>query len=204
MERMKKMAVIADTVCHVLQVCCLMAGIAAAVGVLIVAAFFLFDLRPEQVATGYQSLTLGYLNLTIAETAAPDPAKVLANAAVQIGMTGVLAVLAWRYMGCIRKILAPVKNGDPFHGTVCLQTQKLALLTVFLGVVANAQELIGMFLTMRTYNLPALLTGGNITAAQLDMQLDLRFLAVAAVLLLLSYIFRYGQNLQKETDDTGL
>ena len=202
MERMKKMAVIADTVCHVLQVCCLVAGIAAAVGVVIVAAFFLFDLRPEQVATGYQSLTLGYLELTIADAATPDPTKVLANAAVQIGMTGVLAVLAWRYMGCIRKILAPIQEGAPFHSTVCLQTQKLALLTVFLGVAANAQELIGMFLNMRTYNLPALLTGGNITAAQLDMQLDMSFLAVAAVLLLLSYIFRYGQSLQG-TDETG-
>lgn len=202
MEKMKKTAGILDILCHILQICCIVAAVAALVGVLIVGAFFLIDLKPEQVATGYQSLDLGFLELTLAESAAPEPAAVLLNASVDMGLGAVMAVLAWLCVRCVRRVLSPMKEGLPFHRTAAEGTRKLAFLTILLGVVSNASDMISLFLTVKTYHPSELLLSTNVVATELNYRLDLTFLVVAAVLLLLSYIFSYGQQLQQLSDET--
>ena len=202
MEKMKKTAGILDTLCHILQICCIVAAVAALVGVLIVGAFFLFDLRPEQVASGYESLDLGFLELTLAEAVTPEPAAVLLNASVDMGLGAVMAVLAWLCVRCVRRVLSPMKEGLPFHRTAAEGTKKLAFLTILLGVISNAADMISLFLTVKTYQPTQVLLSDKVIATQLNYELDLSFLVIAAVLLLLSYIFSYGQQLQQLSDET--
>lgn len=202
MEKMKKTAKNLDVFCRVLQIGCSIAAVSALIGVLIVGAFFLFDLKPEQVATGYNALDIGFWELHLAEGVVPEPAKILINAAVDMGLGAVMAVLAWLCVRCVRGILTPMKEGLPFHAAAEEGMKKLALLTVILGAVSNAATMLGLFLTARCYGLPDLLLGQNITSAQLNYELDLTFLVVAAVLLLLSYVFGYGAKLQQQSDET--
>lgn len=202
MERMKKTAKILNKLFHMLQIVCLIAAVSALIGVLIVGAIFLFHLKPEQVATGYHALDIGFWELNLADNVVPEPAEVLVNAAVSMGLGAVMAVLAWLCVRCVRGILAPMQEGLPFQAAAEKGMKKLALLTVILGALSNAATMLSLFLTARCYGLPDLLVGRNITSVRMNYELDLTFLVVAAVLLLLSYVFGYGAKLQQQSDET--
>lgn len=202
MEKLKNTAKKLDIVCRIMQICCIAGVIGALVGMLIVGSLFLFELAPELVATGYNTLDIGFLELELAEGVAPAPARILLNATVDMAMGAAMAVLAWLCIRCVRGILEPMKAGLPFHGAAASGMKKLALLTVIFGIVRNTANAVSLMLTMNCYHLPELLTGDRITGVQINMTFDLSFLVAAAVLLLLSYIFSYGAQLQKLSDET--
>ncbi len=202
MEKMMKTAKVLDTICNIAQILTIVAAVSALIGALIVGAFFVFDLRPEQVATGYNALELGDYTLLLTQSATPEPAKVLINGAVEMGLGAVIAVLAWFCVRCVREILTPMKAGLPFQKTAAEAMGKLALLTVIIGALDNGSRMLSLYLTAKCYGLPNLLVGGNVASAQLSYELDLTFLLVGAVLLLLSYVFGYGAALQQQADET--
>jgi len=202
MEKMKSTAKKLDVLCNVLQICCWIAGVAATVGILLIAAFFAFDLAPEQIGSGYNAVDMGFLELMLAEAVTPEPAKILLISLVDMAMGVVLAILAWLSIRCVRQILIPMQAGLPFQNEVVAGLKKLALYTVIMGVVANVVNLISHALTLGLYQLPQLLVGEKITGVEVNFTFDLTFLVVSAVSLLLSYVFSYGAVLQQQSDET--
>ena len=57
-------------------------------------------------------------------------------------------------------------------------------------------------MTVFVYDLPGLLISHKITHVGGMFQVDLTFLIYWAILLLLSYVFRYGEELQQLSDET--
>lgn len=202
MEKMKKIAKNLDTFCRVLQICCWVAGVTAIVGMLLVTAFFALDLAPEQVGTGYNAVDLGIVELELAAEATPAPEKVLIISVVDMAMGVAIAILAWLCIRCFRRILAPMMEGQAFHTAAASGLKRLALLTTVIGVVVNAVKMVSTLLTLGCYDLPKRLIGENVVGANVHISMDLTFLVVAAVMLLLSYVFSYGAVLQQQSDET--
>lgn len=202
MDKMQSTARKLDIFFHIFQVALNIAAVAAAVGIAIVAAFFIFDLKPEQVATGYNVLDFGAFELELAAKYVPDESRILLMKAADMAMGLVCAVISWFGVKCIRSILSPMREGLPFSGLVAPGLKKLAVLSLVLGIIVNITKAINIFLTMKCYGLPDLLISDAVTKVTVNFELDLSFIAVAAVLLLLSYIFRYGEELQQLSDET--
>lgn len=91
-----------------------------------------------------------------------------------------------------RRILQPMKQGQPFAETVSADMRRLGWLVLIAG---GALSLIGLF-NEQTITTP------NDTFMVRTRQLDVTFLGVAAMLFLFSYIFRYGEELQRLSDET--
>ena len=91
-----------------------------------------------------------------------------------------------------RRILRPMKEGQPFAETVSADMRRLGWLVLIAG---GALSLIGLF-NEQTITTP------NDTLMVKTRQLDVTFLGVAAMLFLFSYIFRYGEELQRLSDET--
>ena len=177
-------------------------AIACIVGVAMIAVAYILKLDPAMIGTGYENFDVGFLELTIAESYAPDKWMILLQAAITLAVSCRLMYDARRGVGYIREILDPMKEEKPFDTIVSTNLKKLARLSINLGIFYNLIILSEQIMTVFVYDLPGLLVSDKITHVGGMFQVDLTFLIYWAILLLLSYVFRYGEELQQLSDET--
>ena len=177
-------------------------AIACIVGAALIAAAYILKLDPAAIGTGYENFDIGFLELTVAENVAPDKWLVLLQAAITLLVSCRLFYDGRLGVGYVREILSPMKEEKPFASIVSTNLKKLATLSIRLGILANIIMLSEQIMTVFVYDIPALLISENITHVGGMFHVDLTFLILWACLLLLSYVFRYGEELQQLSDET--
>ena len=177
-------------------------AIACIVGVALILVAYLFKLDPEMIGTGYESFDIGFLELQVSPTYAPNKWLVLLQAAITLAVGCRLAYDGRRGVGYIREILRPMTEGKPFDTIVSTNLKKLAKLSINLGILYNIILLSEQIMTVFVFDLPALLISEKIVHIGSMFSVDLTFLIYWAILLLLSYVFRYGEELQQLSDET--
>ena len=90
----------------------------------------------------------------------------------------------------------------PFDSIVSTNLKKLAKLSIVIGILVNIIILSEQIMTVFIYDLPGLLISEKITHVTGMFKIDLTFLIYWAILMLLSYVFRYGESLQQLSDET--
>jgi len=177
-------------------------AIACIVGVALILAAYLLKWDPEMIGTGYENFDIGFLELSVAEGYAPDKWLVLLQAAITLAASCRLLYDGRRGVGYIREILCPMAEEKPFDSIVSTNLKKLARLSINLGIFYNIIILSEQIMTVFVYDLPGLLLSEKITHVGGMFNVDLTFLIYWAILLLLSYVFRYGEELQQLSDET--
>ena len=177
-------------------------AIACIVGVALIAAAYLLKLDPATIGTGYENFDIGFLELTLAESYAPDKWLVLLQAAITLLVSCRLMYEGRRGVGYIREILLPMKEEKPFDSIVSTNLKKLARLSIVIGILYNIIILSEQIMTFFVYDLPSLLVSEKIAHVGGMFRVDLTFIVCWAALLLLSYVFRYGEALQQLSDET--
>ena len=177
-------------------------AIACIVGVALIAVAYILKWDPTTIGTGYENFDIGFLELTVAESYAPDKWLVLLQAAITLAVSCRLLYDGRRGVGYIREILQPMTEEKPFDTIVSTNLRKLAKLSIRLGVLYNIIILSEQIMTVFVYDLPSLLISEKIAHVGGMFQVDLTFVVYWAILLLLSYIFRYGEELQQLSDET--
>ena len=177
-------------------------AIAAIVGVALIAVAYIFKMDPTFIGTGYENFDIGYLELEVAPAFAPNKWLILAQAAITLLVSCRLFYDGRRGVGYIREILKPMIEEKPFDSIVSTNLSKLAKLSIVIGILVNIIILSEQIMTVFVYNLPALLISEKIAHVGGMFQVDLTFVVCWAALLLLSYVFRYGEELQQLSDET--
>ena len=177
-------------------------AIASLVGVALIAVAYILKLDPEFIGTGYTSFEVGFLELEIAEAFAPSKWLVLGQLAFTLLVACRLFYDSRRGVGYIRQILKPMTEGKPFDSIVSTNLQKLAKLSIVIGILFNIITLAEQIVVVFLYDLPGLLISEKITHVTGMFQIDLSFFIYWAILMLLSYVFRYGESLQQLSDET--
>ena len=177
-------------------------AIACIVGVALIGVAYILKWDPSMIGTGYENFDVGFLELTVAENYAPDKWIILLQAAITLAVSCRLLYDGRRGVGYIREILNPMKEEKPFDSIVSTNLKKLAKLSINLGIFYNIIILSEQILAVFVYDLPGLLISEKITHVGGMFHIDLTFLIYWAILLLLSYVFRYGEQLQQLSDET--
>ena len=177
-------------------------AIASLVGVALIAVAYFLKLDPGMIGTGYGNFDIGFVELTVAEAYAPDKWLVLLQAAITLAVACRLFYDGRRGIGYVREILQPMKEEKPFASIVSTNLKKLARLSINLGILGNIIILTEQIMTVFVYDLPGLLLSEKIAHVGGTFQVDLTFLICWAILMLLSYVFSYGEQLQKLDDET--
>ena len=177
-------------------------AIASIVGVALIAVAYIFRLDPEFIGTGYESIDVGFLELEVAEGFAPNKWLVLGQAAFTLLVSCRLFYDGRRGMGYIREILKPMIEEKPFDSIVSTNLKKLAKLSIVIGILWNIITLAEQIVMVFAYDLPGLLISEKVTHVTGMFQIDLTFLIYWAILMLLSYVFHYGEQLQQLSDET--
>ncbi|MCR4805869.1 MAG: hypothetical protein K5981_09540 [Clostridia bacterium] len=167
---------------------------------------FLVALNAIGIAAGYDKLVdPDNMSFTLSAGGIHIDAKDLGSAQ-EIGGTllllsgSVIISLAavWYGIRIIRRILAPMKEGQPFSQGISGEFKKLGWFVIGYGIVYNAFDLIAKTA------LAARLVSSHTEYPTLGIEhhLDPTFLVIAFILFLCSYIFRYGEELQQLSDET--
>ena len=202
MQEMKKTAQTLDKVFKILKIALDIGLVAVLVSLGILAAGLIFNLSAEQIGTFSASVELGFAELRFAEAYAPDQTAVLLSAGAEVLLALVCIWAARIAVRCVREILKPMTTGEPFGGIVSAKLKHLSTLALLLGILTDAIRVVEQVITTGIMDLQNLLLSEKVTHVAFNYELDLTFLLIFAALRLLSFVFRYGEELQKLSDET--
>lgn len=179
-------------------------GIAAIVfsGIIILIMWYLYLGDPDIMDLFRVSLNFGMIQFRVADSVIPAREHGFLFLAL-----GTLLSIAQLPVFCmmfrsIRGILAPIKDGMPFHDDIVHYLKRLGWLTVANGLIGNLANLVVYGNLLPGYDLGALFLSDKITSVTTGYSFDLTFVIYAFLLFLLSYIFQYGRELQQLSDET--
>ena len=202
MKDLVKTANILDMICRIAAIAIRISAAALLVGLGILAAGSLFGLPPQMIGTGWGRVDVGFVTFTVADPYLPDHQIILCQLAAKIFLSFLCLIPSLSIVKSFRAILTPMKNGEPFHNTISIHLGKVARYVCFLGIGINLLQIISSILLIRAYDLNILLLSEKIPHAEFHFIFDLSFLLISGILLLLSYVFRYGEELQQLSDET--
>ena len=204
MNSLKKTAKTLDTVFKLFKILLVIACVASIVVTAFVAAVLLFDVDTESLGMVDQILQLGDVQLTLAQGYSFSLDNVLYVSLVEMAVLVITAIAGLVAVGYIRTILHPMTEGEPFRNIVAVTLKKLAWLQIAYGVLRFFLDGAEAFLVTHFYadTLSELIEGSGISHIAYEKEGSLGFLLVAGVLFLLSYVFRYAEELQKLSDET--
>jgi len=154
------------------------------------------------IGTDLNSIDIGPVTFTLAESHTPGNWNILLYAWAY-GLLGIACgALIHVGLGYIRKILLPMEEGRPFAPETAAYFKKLARLSLGLGIAQNIGGIVECVGAMRAFRLYDFAGSDMIQSITVNYELELGFLVVFFVLLLMSYIFSYGAQLQQLSDET--
>lgn len=118
-----------------------------------------------------------------------------------ITVTALMGLYCWA-IRILRHILQPMTEGKPFAGSIWADLKKLGWVSLALCAMDNVTDLGIVLIYEYAYPIRELLESGNIQSVHFRYHFEPAFAIIAAVLFLLSHIFRYGEQLQQLSDET--
>lgn len=200
MEKMKKMKKAAGELAQLAKIVEVMWFGAGCLMVL--AALNVCFFEPNILSGEPVTLSLGSVKVDVwgADFLPPSLSKV--NFLVRTLMFCVLCFLVIYAAKIARKILLPMKEGLPFDESVYKNFRKLGFFTLIGGGLISAGRVLIDTMSYRAYEVQNLFIRDKIIECRLEPQVHLEFILIAFVFFLMSYIFRYGAELQKQSDET--
>ena len=192
MEKLTKTARVLDVIARVVFWVLLVSGVIAMIA--IVAGLFGMTQRYELFSVGTSVHVYGiWIDL-------PEPMDngsyvplLILGAVMLVLMVGV----GLYGIRVIRSILAPMKEGKPFARSVSGDLKKLGWLSLAVGVAQPVIQAVAQSIALRSLPLDG--TGVEVMEEHV---FDATYLIIALGLFLFSYIFRYGEELQRQADET--
>lgn len=118
-----------------------------------------------------------------------------------IGMI-LMAAAVWFCLRVLREILAPMKEGQPFASGIADKIRKLGWTVLVTGAISEIGGMLNAVFELRMYQLEKIVNTALVSEITYDYSFNIGFIFVALIIFFLSYVFRYGEALQKESDET--
>ena len=118
---------------------------------------------------------------------------------ISIILTGVFACYEIKVL---KEIFTPMANGLPFDGSVSKTIRKVAWIELAYGIIGVVVDAVMNTMIYKSLDIPALFSAEKVSACSLSVVSDGSFLVWFVLLLLLSHVFKYGEQLQQLSDET--
>lgn len=152
--------------------------------------------------TLFGSIRIDYLQLTFNDDSALSKDKMSIWLPLIFLITAIFVFIIYKAVQTIESICTITMNHTPFDVRVSNHMKNLAKYILVGGIVFNILEVCRIMQFKQTINFDLLFNTKYVTQINFDIRLHLSFLVFAALIYLLSYIFRYGQELQRLSDET--
>lgn len=152
--------------------------------------------------SGKMGLTIDWLTLEAANGFGIDLDAAVKMKLVQLASAVIITVISCLCVRDLKHILLPIELGQPFRQGIAGHIQKLARHCFYLGWMENIAMLFSVILIENHYGLHELLTTAPITKVLIHPEFRPAWFFVTAVLVILSMVFRQGEQLQTLADET--
>ena len=199
MEELKKIAKNIDGFVKIIMCWSILGGFV----MLLLGVVMLSDISMDpEAARKYLMLSLGGMKIEIAPEYAPTTQFTNMKLFVE-WLVGMLINVGIFFAAKItRRILQPMKEGLPFDMSVSKNLKQLGNLTLIGGGSLAVIEVIDRWIIYNMYHISELFHPEKITEVEMSFKMDWKFMIAASVIFLMSYIFKYGAELQKLSDET--
>ena len=175
-------------------------------GVIVCAVFIpLTAIFGEKVVADASELDLGYLKVGLKGGMEEylDTGR-LKGCIIATMVSAIVALAAgWFCIRVLREILVPMKEGRPFEEGISQKIRKLGFTVLIGGALVEVGRVAQALFTVRAYRLEELISGPAVESVRVGSSgLHLWFVFAALILFFLSFVFRYGEELQRESDET--
>lgn len=195
--RMKKSAGAFDTVAKIVG------GIFGVFGVIcVIFAILVVVFGNQMFAEGSLTLDLDFVKVHLSDEYQAVTGMVKLYALTGLAVGAVICLMVSYICRLIRRILAQMKAGRPFDSDVPAVIRKTAFAALICGGTAQALGMVERFIITKAYPMDAVFAADAVSKLEYAVTMDFGFVAVFCGLMLLSYIFAYGQALQRESDET--
>ena len=199
MQKVTKISKVLNTIIGICRIILKVAAIVSAVAVCIL----LFIPKHSDIwqSIGY-TIQLGEVTLELIPDGmiAPESARLFSIGSVALSV--LLFLFAAKWLHIVQGILTPMSQGKPFDRNVSTSLRKLSFITLIIGGIGEAVNMGFFALQLRNFNLDALFNPALVAGYTVEMKMDMNFLLIFGILLLLSHVFRYGEELQTLSDET--
>lgn len=151
---------------------------------------------------GSLTLDLDFVKLYLADSFQAVTGMIKLYAFFGVLAAGIFCFAAYYACTILRKIFTPMKDGRPFDPDTPANLRKMAWIVLIGGGLTQIVGIIERMILTKAYPMDEIFSSSAIAKIEYVQTMDLSFVLVACVILLLSYIFSYGQTLQKESDET--
>lgn len=179
-------------------------GICVSIAILLAIIAIVIALGGESIITedGFATLTLGNVDFEISHEYFPDLSFSKTLFFLTFGLASVSVVVGAFFLKFVQKIFKPLIEENPFDGTVSKNITKLSNFVLIGGGIASVISTVGQALILKSFDLEKLFLNENIIGINIDNDLDLSFVWVFLIIRMLAIVFKYGEELQKESDET--
>lgn len=199
MEKLMKTSKTVDTILKVVYKIFQVAGVIlfVSIGICVVAQFL--DKLPASELT---SVTVSDVELTFKEPVLIDSADAVIEMVVTLVLALMVIAIACYMIKLLRKVLAPMIVGQPFNGTVSGNIKKLGIAVIVSGLIFDVAESAMSNFAFYMYDIANLILSDNISKIMVNSEISLDSVLIGVLVILLSYVFRYGEELQQQADET--
>ena len=199
MEKLMKTSKTVDTILKVVYKIMQVAGIIllVSIGICIVAQFV--DKLPMAELT---SVSVSDVELIFKEPMLIDSSKAVIEMVVTLVVALLVIGITCYMIKLLRKVLAPMMVGQPFDGTVSKNIKKLGIAVIVNGLAIDVVESVMSSMAFYMYDIAELILSDNISKIMVNSELSLDSVLVGVLVIMLSHVFRYGEQLQQQADET--
>lgn len=170
--------------------------------VLLIGLSLFFAFNKDVYNTLFGSIRIDYLQLIFNDDLALNKDKMSMWLPLIFLITAIFVFIIHKAVQTIESICTIAMDHTPFDVRVANHIKNLAKYILAGGIVFNTLEVCRVMYFKQIINFDLLFNTKYVTQINFGIRLHLSFLVVAALIYLLSYIFRYGQELQQLSDET--
>ncbi len=202
LNKMKRTARILSVIFKVGRIVATIGIVVSVVCALITLAGHIWSLPFDNVGTGFDTVTIGSVEMHITPENMPQPRSVYLCLFLAMLFASILFFVARMCISTVIRIFEPIEKGLPFDLSIGENLKKLAIRILIFGIVDNVAAITIQGIFNYTYNLSEMLDSCNTVFVSATESLRLGFIIVSAIMFMLGYIFSYGAQLQAQADET--
>ena len=170
--------------------------------VLLIGLSLFYAFNKDVYNTLFGSIRIDYLQLIFNDDLALNKDKMSMWLPLIFLITAIFVFIIYKAVQTIESICTIAMDHTPFDVRVSNHIKKLAKYILAGGIVFNILEVCRVMYFKQIINFDLLFNTKYVTQINFGIRIEFSFLIFAALIYLLSYIFRYGQELQQLSDET--
>lgn len=167
-----------------------------------VVAALIWFLPEDAFLNGTESLSFGPVTVVLKADGMLAPIWVRTGIFEQLLLALIVLIFSCKVLKIMQNILEPMTQGQPFMETVGANLRKLAWFCLIGGFISEVATILGNALAFSQRELMHYFNPELVQSIEIDYQLNMWFLPAFILLMLMSHVFTYGQQLQQLSDET--